>query len=406
MTAAGQPAAGADEVRFVLKLGSALHDYGCPAYRVEDAMSVASLRFGLAGQFFSTPTAIFAQFGAEEGKAILLRRNEVGTDLTRLARLYELLDEVVDGRMPPREGSLWVDAILAAAPRYSALRNSLAHSVAAAATAVFLGGGPRELVAAGTSGFAIGLLGVASRDRIHLARALELLAGIFAALLAGACSLLFGPLGLLLVTISSLVVLLPGYAFTTAIAEIASRHLASGTARLLGAIVVFLQLAVGVGIGTTALDRLGIEIGLAGAPLPDYARWLAVVVAVLGLEVLLQIPRADLLWVTLTALLGFAATRTGQDLLGPPLGSFAGALCVVLIANLYGRLRRRPSALVSTPTIILLVPGTIGVRSLTTLLGADVISGVQLAFETLLATAALVAGMLSANVLVPPRREA
>lgn len=397
----------AASVQFVLALGSALHGYGCPAYRVEDAMALAARRCGVDGQFFSTPTAIFAQFGGEDGRAILLRRQERGTDLTRLARLYELLDEVVEGRLDVVQGTHWIAAVLGAEPAYRPYAAILGHGVAAAAAAVFLGGGLGELVAAGSAGLAIGALGAFSANRLHLSRALELVAGLLAMVLIGLFSVLFGPVAALIAAIASLVVLLPGYTFTTALAEIASRHLASGTARLMGAIVVFLELAVGVGLGRAIVARLQLpELASVPQPLPEPLRWLAVVIASLALVPLLQIPRVDLFWVVLTSLAGFACLVAGHELLGPPLGAFFGALVIVLIANLYGRLRRRPTALISTPAILLLVPGTLGVRSLTALLADDVMTGVQFAFGTLIAASALVAGILFANVLVPPRREA
>jgi len=55
------------------------------------------------------------------------------------------------------------------------------------------------------------------------------------------------------------------------------------------------------------------------------------------------------------------------------------------------------------PSIILLVPGSIGYHSLSNLLAHDVTTGIGNAFEALLVGSALVAGLLLANVLLPPR---
>ena len=56
------------------------------------------------------------------------------------------------------------------------------------------------------------------------------------------------------------------------------------------------------------------------------------------------------------------------------------------------------------PGLILLVPGSLGIRSLSALLERDVLSGVQTAFATTLVAIALATGILLANVLIPPRR--
>jgi uncharacterized membrane protein YjjB (DUF3815 family) len=53
---------------------------------------------------------------------------------------------------------------------------------------------------------------------------------------------------------------------------------------------------------------------------------------------------------------------------------------------------------------MLLVPGSIGYRSLAALLHSDVVSGVDAGFSAVLVGVTLAAGLLLANVLVPPRR--
>jgi uncharacterized membrane protein YjjB (DUF3815 family) len=84
------------------------------------------------------------------------------------------------------------------------------------------------------------------------------------------------------------------------------------------------------------------------------------------------------------------------------LSAFVGAFAVAVAANLYARLRRRPAAVMRTPGLLLLVPGSLGFRGLTTALQQDFSAGSQFAFRMLLVGGALVAGLLVANVLVPP----
>jgi uncharacterized membrane protein YjjB (DUF3815 family) len=58
------------------------------------------------------------------------------------------------------------------------------------------------------------------------------------------------------------------------------------------------------------------------------------------------------------------------------------------------------------PAILLLVPGSVGYRSLTSLVERDVLFGVETAFRMVLVTVALAAGLLVARALVPARRAA
>ena len=56
------------------------------------------------------------------------------------------------------------------------------------------------------------------------------------------------------------------------------------------------------------------------------------------------------------------------------------------------------------PAILLLVPGSVGYRSVSALLERNVVTGVEIAFSVVLTAIALVAGVLLANVLLPARR--
>jgi uncharacterized membrane protein YjjB (DUF3815 family) len=52
----------------------------------------------------------------------------------------------------------------------------------------------------------------------------------------------------------------------------------------------------------------------------------------------------------------------------------------------------------------MLVPGSLGFLSISALMEADALSGVQTAFHVALIAVALSAGLLTANLALPPRR--
>jgi uncharacterized membrane protein YjjP (DUF1212 family) len=56
----------APDIAFLLDMGKALHRYGVPAHRLEEMLFLLAARFGITGQFLSTPAAIFASFGPPE----------------------------------------------------------------------------------------------------------------------------------------------------------------------------------------------------------------------------------------------------------------------------------------------------------------------------------------------------
>ncbi len=90
--------------------------------------------------------------------------------------------------------------------------------------------------------------------------------------------------------------------------------------------------------------------------------------------------------------------------LGREVGTFSGALAVGLGSNLYARLRNRPALVPLTPGIIVLVPGSLGYRSLTAFLDHNSQAAVDFAFAMMLVGIAIVGGILTSNAILSPKR--
>jgi len=73
-------------------------------------------------------------------------------------------------------------------------------------------------------------------------------------------------------------------------------------------------------------------------------------------------------------------------------------------SNLYARLRDRPAIVPLAPGMILLVPGSLGYRSLSAVLNRETIAGVDFAFGMILVAMSLVGGLLASSAIVPPKR--
>lgn len=400
------PTAADERVAFVLRLGRALHTHGVSADRLEDVLDQVSRRLGLEGQFFSQPTSIFAAFGAQDRQHTFLMRVEPGeVHLERLARPDGVARDLLRGTLGPAEGSRRVDAIVDSRARYGAALTTLAFGVSSGAAARFLGGGAREVALAVAIGIMTGTLARLTGRAPATRRIFEPLAAFAAALLAAAASVKLGALSVTIATLAGIIALIPGLTLTTAMTELSTRHLASGTARLTGAVVLFVAIAFGVALGgKVAALGLGAPQIAEPAPLAGWTEWLALLVAPLSLMVLLRAAPRDALWILAAGALAFLGGRAGAHALGPELGSFAGAFTAGLAANAYALRLGRPAAVALVPAILLLVPGSVGFRSLVSLLDREVVLGVETAFRTVLMLSALVAGLLLANIVLPARR--
>lgn len=395
-----------DAIGFILRLGRSLHTYGYAAHRLEQVLDQAARKLDLSGQFFTTPTSIFASFGPQDNQRTFLIRVEPGdVDLGRLALLDEVTLKVLHGTLSPSAGSQAIEAILASPDRYSRLLTTLAFGLASGAASRFLGGGLKEIEVSVVLGLVIGLLALAAPHRQSLGRVFEPVSAFAASVLAASAGHWIGPYSVYNATLAGLIVLIPGFTLTVAMTELSTRHLVSGTSRLTGAFVLFLTIAFGVALGSRISTELFGQPPIAEAvPLPGWTAVVALVLAPLAFTVLLRAQPRDAIWIVLTGIFGVIGGRTGANALGNELGVFVGALVVGSVSNIYGRVLNRPATVTLVPGIFLLVPGRIGFRSLASLLDREVVLGVETAFRMILMAVALVAGMLVSNVVVPPRR--
>lgn len=393
-------------VAFLLSLAAGLHAHGTSTQQIEDALNETSSRLGIIAQFFVTPTSLFAAFGPQISQRTYLMRVEPGdTDLGRLARLDAVVVEVLAGRMTPAEGAAEIGRIGQSSPPYGTLATTIAFAAASAAACRFLGGALPEIGVATVLGLLTGVLAIFGNRIRAVQRVFTPLASFLAAGLAAAGGVWIGGYSTSIAMLAGLIALLPGMMLTTAMAELAANHLSAGTARLSGAFIVFIGMGVGVAFGQrVAVGIVGEAVAVAPVPLPAWTLWAALAVAALSFAVLLKALPRDIPWILVGGVVGFLGSRVGNLLLGPEFGVFLGALSIAVGSNLLARYTNRPAAVTLVPSTLLLVPGSVGFRSVTALLEQEVIAGVDTLFQMLLLAISLVAGLLFANLVAPERR--
>ena len=395
-----------DAVSFILSLARALHGYGYAAHRLEEVLGHISWRLGVVAQFFSTPTSIMIGFGPQSEQHTYLMRVEPGDqNLGKLARLDEIIVRVMHGELSATEGVRRVAEVVAAPPLYGPTVTTLAFGLASAASSRFFGGGWREAAVGAIIGLVIGMLALATGRLPGLGRVFEPVGAFVAAVIAALAGTVMGPFSAYTATLAGIIVLIPGLTFTVAMEELSTRNLMSGTARLSGAFITFLGITFGVALGTGLVGRiLGPPAPGAPTDLPGWTLWLALILAPLGFTVLLKALPRDAFWIVLSGVIAFSGVRLGSDLLGVELGAFVAAFIVGLTSNIFARVFDRPASIMLTPGILLLVPGSVGYRSFSSLLEREVVVGIETAFTMVITAFALVAGLLISNLVTPERK--
>jgi uncharacterized membrane protein YjjP (DUF1212 family) len=392
-------------VMFLSALARALARFGEDSDSIERDLVGCAERLGLPGQFYATPTMVMASFGSDaQPRTILLRIHEGTTDLEALDRVNTVRKGVMSGEKTAPQALAELNLIAAAPARFPGVVRVLASGLGAGSFAIFLGGDWPSFIAAVPVGLVVGALVLISQRYARL----HLLAALLGAFAAAVTTLAVGHVvrhfSLPTVALAGLILLLPGLAITTGVAELAARQLSSGTARLAGATVTLVNLGVGSFLGfavVTRLDWVPRTFAVASNP-STVAVAVAVVATAVSLHVSANARTRD--WpLTLGAVVvALAGARFGAWLFGATLGVVVASFALGLCANGYARLSRRPAALVLIPGLAVLVPGALGLRGVSEFLRTAA-GGVNVLVGVVIIAAGLVVGLLVADALLPAR---
>ena len=390
---------------FLVMLGVALHAYGTPTHRLEEALTEVARKHDLRAQFLVTPTSLQASFGHGSRRVHYLERVDAGeVDLQKLTRLHRLLQAAYSGEIDPASAAAEVESIRSADPAYPRPILALGFAIASGAAARVFAGGPAEIGVSAVAGLLVGLLMVYGVSVQRMQRLIVSLGSFTAAMTVGVLANSIEVV-LPICLIASLIVLLPGMRLTSAMQELALGHLVSGTARMTGAILILMQMGLGVALGTRLVHAIS-EPRIADNPaeLPAWTLLVAIVFVAFSCNLLYLGRLRDFLTVLPMSFVAYFASKYGQLWLGPEVGAAIGALMLGIGANGISRWLDQPTAIAIIPALLLLVPGSLGFRSLQSIMADDVTTGIAAGFSTFMIAIAIVSGLLVANLLVVSRR--
>ncbi len=402
-----------ERVRFLTELGRRLHIAGVSASRLEGAVHATARALNVTAEIWSTPTGLLLSLGdgdslrgSQQTRVLRLEPGQV--DLTALAEMERIVEDVIAKRIDLPAAWDRLRAVDRPFGKRRQLANVAAFGLAASAVAGLLRTDWLDISVAGVLGLVIGWIALLSSTRPHLGAASEAVAALVATTLATAFAHFVAPLSLQTVIVAALIVLMPGLTLTTAVTELATQQLASGTARFAGAMTTLLKLTFGSVAASQLMTAVGwIPQQAAPAVLPQSVEVIGSVLAAASFAILFRATKRDIPLVMASAILGYVLTRVSGNWLGE--GAFAGgvfvaSLSIAALSNLYGRARGRPGVLVRLPGIMLLVPGSVGFRALGAVMERDYALGVDTLVAVMSALLALTAGLLFGSLLVPPRK--
>ncbi len=385
-------------LEFMIRLGQAFLACGETVSQVALLLRRVAAAYGEAHtRILVFPTAIFITLGEgalarttmAEGPGQVLR-------LDQIAGVYALGQDARDAAVSPRVGLDRLAAILSTKARFGPAGIIIGHAILTVGLAMVLMPSFQDLGAAALLGLIVGSLKVFNGDRPVLAVPLS----VVAATIVSALVFLAIKHGLrvdaLHVLVSPLVTFLPGAALTLSMVELAYGDMVSGSSRLISGMIQLVLLAFGLAagaamVGVSSSDLLNAAVAPA---VVVWEPWVAVLIFGTGVYLHFSAPARSLPWMLLVLLIAFAAQRVGAGLLSNEISGFFGMLVATPLGYLIQLRFRGPPAMVTfLPSFWLLVPGSLGLLSVTRML-TDRVAGLNELITAVFAMASIALGAL------------
>lgn len=387
-----------------------LHKYGTPAYRLEAHLMEVATHLGLKSSFVMSPTSVTFVIwteGHEEEYTHVARVEPGDHDLGSLADTDEVVTQMLAGDLSILQADRSLDKIDNQDNPYSNLATGAAFAVSGAAFAMLMGSSWHDVFWSGLVSLIVFLFVLWSGHSRRVSHMLEPMVAIAAAIAACAVSSYIDPsINIRLVVLSSIIVFIPGLALALGFAELSARHLVSGTARVMDALMLLFKLYFGA--------FLGISIGFAlfgqtdfvqPEALPKWTAWLAIMLLCGSLIIIFRTKWRHAPWSIAAGFIAYAASISAALYFDYSVGAFIGAFAVGVFSNLFNRIVNAPASIVAMQGLIVLVPGSktyIGLNSL--IEGQSFVYAEQIGQQTFLIFMSLVAGLIFANVALPPKK--
>lgn len=397
------------KLTLLIRLGEALHFYGTSAPRIEAALSKLAEGLGLKGHFFSTPTFLTIAIDQEHGQILRQIRIQPGEiNLYKLTLVDQVGDQVLDGSLTIEKAIKRLSEIEKAPSHFSFLQTLLAFVFTSVALALIFKGSYFDSFVSGVVGLTVGFSFLKAQEWENTRHLDLFLSAFFAGIVASIFKSFFIDIHLGICIISGLIVLIPGLSLTVGLTELATQNLASGTARMMGAMTAFLKLGFGAYLGVFIISKFLPTVYLNSPVITQINSPLIIITAIfvigIGLSILFKNSINQMPITIGSALFSFTASFLATRYIELELGVIITSIGIGALSNLYAKRFNRPATTTILPSIILLVPGSIGFKGFNFLLGHNFSQGLESGLTMFMTAIAIVVGLFIGNLIIPPRR--
>lgn len=394
---------------FIIRVGTAAHQYGSTSTRLEYFLSSLSNKLGYQGVFKSTPSEIIFAM-RETPKAI--QRIEImplptpNTDLDKLARLGDLLLEIEEGKVSITDAYERIGAIEKVPPPWGKFASMLGYAFTGLGIAPLLGAGWCDTIVATLLSILVYFLVQISAKIGPIAMSwMPLNTALITGFLATLIKYWIPDLNLVLVILSAVAIILPGFSISLGAGEVIAQKILSGMSNLMSGLITLLKQIAGsvIGVGFASL-MVNITNSTSETPIDQKWMFLLFPLLLIGLSLAFQTSRRDLPWSVFVSAIAYSGVLLGSSVLDSNLGNLLGTIIAVVISNIWARKTGRPTSIVLIPAIVLLVSGTIGFRGLASMAQGEMVLGIQQFFRMFVVAMTILGGLMIGYTFIKPER--
>ncbi|ORZ10590.1 hypothetical protein BCR41DRAFT_308589 [Lobosporangium transversale] len=356
---------------FLIMMAKSLILYGAPSHRIEETCVLLARKMSVDASFALLPGSMTVSFSDPETHTSDTRHLKCnqGMDMNKLAEVHRIALAVLKDHMPIEKANRDLEQLTSEPGMYPLWLTLLGWmgSSAFVAPLAFNGGG-WDMLLAGCCGLMVGMLAVVASKFPVYGNVFEMTSSILVGFVAKA----FGDrVCFSAVALAGIVVLLPGLVLTQAIMELSSRNIVSGAVRMFYALMYAFFLGFGLSIGAELWDYVSLTtVSVCQNPIDRWWYFLIYPAVSASINIVFNAHPRQWLGMTLVTAVGFVVTLFLKSS-GPQITAAIAAFCVGITGKLYGRLTGQLSYVPLLSGVLLLVPGSVGVRGILAIIGSD-----------------------------------
>ncbi|CAO3573883.1 unnamed protein product [Mortierella alpina] len=386
---------------FLIMMAKSLILYGAPSHRIEETCMLLAQKMEMDASFALLPGLMTISFSDPETHTSDTRhlRCSQGMDMQKLATVHKIALAVLRGESIEKANRELEQVSLAPPcfPLWLTLLGWLGSSAFVAPLA--FGGGWFDMALAGLCGLLVGMLGVVAGKFPVYGNVFEITASILVGFIAKA----FGDrVCFSAVALAGVVVLLPGLLLTQAIMELASRNVVSGAVRMFYALMYAFFLGFGLTLGAELWDYISGGATVASASACQHAInqwWYFLIYPAVSASINIVFNAHPRQWFGMTFVTAIGLIVTLFLKSGPQITAAIAAFAVGMTGQLYGRVTGQLSYVPLLSGVLLLVPGSVGVRGILAIIGSDPSQGFTFVLTMIHVSVAITLGVFC-SVLV------